>query len=76
MRVKFHNWIFAVIIAVIFGATAYMLYKNMPHENRFNYHIEIPGSAESKEKKAINLTEEMIDKKELSDHKAKYYRYE
>lgn len=76
MSMRFHNVIFALLLGVILGVTAYVVHVRLPSSGYPQYLLEIPREASSKEssKKESSKTEQMIEAGELSDHEAKYYR--
>jgi hypothetical protein len=76
MGMRLHNIIFALLLGIILGVTAYAIHVRLPSVGLPHYLIEIPRSADSKEssKKKTSKTERMIEAGELSDHEAKYYK--
>ena len=70
-RRRIHNILFAILLGIVLGVTAYALHTRMPSWGLPDY--SIPRAAVSKERKS-NETERMIESGELSDHKASYYK--
>lgn len=67
MSKRVHNIIFALLLGLVLGVTAYSVYSRLPS-------LEL-SQAESRESDKISSeTERMIESGELSDHPAKYYK--
>jgi len=67
MSKRVHGIIFALLIGLVLGVTAYSVYSRLPSQ------VVLP--AESRESDKISSeTERMIESGELSDHPAKYYK--
>jgi hypothetical protein len=67
MAKRIHNIIFALLIGLVLGVTAYSVYSRLP--------AQVVSPAESRESsESSSKTERMIENGELSDHPAKYYR--
>ncbi len=71
MSTRLHNVIFAVLLGIILGITAYALDTRTPEMEKAPLSIEVPVENPGKNR---TETERMIDAGELSDHPAKYYR--
>jgi len=70
MTTRIHTLIFALFIGLILGVTAYALNARMPEAPARALPVEISKKA------STNDTEKMIDRGELSNHEANYYRVE
>ncbi len=70
MTTRIHNILFALLIGLILGVTVYALNARMPEAPARVLPVEINRKAPA------NDTEKLIDRGELSNHEATYYRGE
>ena len=70
MTTRIQTIFFALLIGLVLGVTAYALNARMPETSARPLPVEINKKA------STNDTEKMIDRGELSNHEANYYRDE